>query len=329
MSFSKTVVLPATPDEAFDLITQPERLRRWLTIAARVDLRVGGAYRWTVVPGMSAAGTFTEVEPGKRVVFTWDWEGEAAMPAGLSTVSVTMEETAGGTAVTLSHHGLSPDQEAGHAEGWSHYLDRLVVLATTGDAGADEWPPSPVPFTELTGAEATLAVIQRVLAGLTPADMNLPTPCEEFTVEQLVGHLQESVGGIAAALGARDVQTDDGSPEERIAALAQATLEAFAARGLEGTIDMGFAQVPANIVANILNLEFLVHAWDFSAATGRPLEVAPALSDYVLELARKTINQQLRDGGSFGPENIVAESADSLERLIAFTGRRPELTVTT
>ena len=69
MHADKTVLLPVSTDEAFALITEPDRLRRWKTVSARVDLRAGGQYRWTVVPGHVAAGTFVEVEPGRRVVF--------------------------------------------------------------------------------------------------------------------------------------------------------------------------------------------------------------------------------------------------------------------
>jgi uncharacterized protein YndB with AHSA1/START domain len=78
MSYTKTVVLPVTPDEAFSLITEPERLRRWQTVSAVVDLRAGGAYQWTVAPGHMAAGTFREVEPGRRIVFGWGWEDSPA-----------------------------------------------------------------------------------------------------------------------------------------------------------------------------------------------------------------------------------------------------------
>lgn len=74
MMFTKSADLPAGLDEAFALITQPERLRRWQTVTASVDLRVGGEYRWTVTPGHHVAGTFREIEPGKRGVFGWGWE---------------------------------------------------------------------------------------------------------------------------------------------------------------------------------------------------------------------------------------------------------------
>jgi len=67
MLAEKTVLLPVSTDEAFALITEPDRLRRWKTVSARVDLRAGGQYRWTVIPGHVAAGTFIEVEPGRRV----------------------------------------------------------------------------------------------------------------------------------------------------------------------------------------------------------------------------------------------------------------------
>jgi uncharacterized protein YndB with AHSA1/START domain len=77
MPFEKTVVVPLGADETFALITEPGRLRRWQAITARVDLRAGGGYRWTIIPGNSASGTFTEIEAGKRVVFTWGWEGQA------------------------------------------------------------------------------------------------------------------------------------------------------------------------------------------------------------------------------------------------------------
>lgn len=80
MPFEKSVLVPLDADETFALITEPGRLRRWQAIAARVDLRAGGGYRWTIIPGHSASGTFTEVETGQRVIFTWGWEGQAELP---------------------------------------------------------------------------------------------------------------------------------------------------------------------------------------------------------------------------------------------------------
>jgi uncharacterized protein YndB with AHSA1/START domain len=139
MTFTKTVDLPVPPDIAFDLLTDPERLRRWQAVSAYVDLRAGGEYRWTVIPGQVAAGTYREVEPGRRLVLGWGWEGNDDLPPDTSTVTVTVEPVGEGSRVTLVHDGLTPAQQKTHAAGWEHYLGRLVDLATTGDAGADEW----------------------------------------------------------------------------------------------------------------------------------------------------------------------------------------------
>lgn len=320
MPFNKTVFLPVDPDAAFALITEPERLRRWQAVAARVDLRIGGDYRWTITPSHVAVGTFTEIEPGKRVVYTWGWDGDSQLPPGASTVTVTLEAVDGGTTVRLVHEGLTAEQEVGHAEGWNHFLERLVRLATSGDAGADEWSAAPDPIDELASAEAGLAVVQRVLRGLTDSDMDARTPCEDFTVDGLLDHLFGSIASIGKALGVAVPAQPTASPEVRIADAAQVTLESFRARGLEGSLDMGFAVLPATLVANILNLELLVHAWDFATATGQELAVSPVLSDYVLGLARNTISPQMR-GTSFAEETLVDESAASMDRLVAFTGR--------
>ena len=128
--------------------------------------------------------------------FSWGWEGSADLP--LSTVIITLEPAAGGTTVRLTHEGLTGEQEASHAEGWTHYLGRLVTAATAGDAGPDEWAAKPA-LDPLSSAEATLAVCQLVLRGVGEADYHKPTVCTEFDVTQLADHLIGSVTYLGAA----------------------------------------------------------------------------------------------------------------------------------
>lgn len=75
---------------------------------------------------------------------------------------------------------------------------------------------------------------------------------------------------------------------------------------------MGFAELPAARVANILNLELLVHAWDVAKAKARSSPCRPC-SPTVLGLARNTISPQMR-GTSFAEETLAGESAVSLDR---------------
>ncbi len=165
MTIEKTVLVPLSADETFALLTEPERLRRWQLVSARMDLRAGGDFRWTVLPGSNASGTFVEVEPGKRVVYTWGWENGGEPGPGESTVTVTVEPAEGGTTVRLVHEGLTPEQDERHSHGWDHFMERLVVAATDGDAGLDPMLQRPVEaWDPLSAAEATPRRV-RVRAG--------------------------------------------------------------------------------------------------------------------------------------------------------------------
>jgi uncharacterized protein (TIGR03086 family) len=321
MPFEKSVLVPLSADETFALITQPDRLRRWQVVTARVDLRAGGDYRWTIIPGHSVAGTFTEVEPGRRVVFSWGWEGSAELPPGASTVIITLEPASGGTMVHLVHEGLSGEQEASHAAGWTHYLDRLVTAATAGDAGPDEWAAAPA-LDPLSAAEATLATCQLILRGVSEADYHRPTVCTEFDMTQLTDHLIGSVTYLGAAAGAEPGAAPVASPlEARVATAAQATLEAWHVRGLDGEVKVGPHEMPAGAALGILSIEFLVHAWDFAQATGQQVVVSDEVAQHVLGVARQIITPEARAGGSFADPTEAGPDAGLLGRLIAFTGR--------
>jgi uncharacterized protein (TIGR03086 family) len=322
MPFEKSVLVPLTADETFALITQPDRLRRWQAITARADLRAGGDYRWTIIPGSTASGTFTEVEAGKRVVFSWGWEGSADLPPGASTVTITLEPAAAGTTVHLRHEGLTADQAARHAEDWNHYLGRLVDAGTRGDAGADDRAAAPQDLDAIKAAQAALAACQLVLRPMTAADSGRPTACAEFTVAQLADHLLGSITVLGGAAGAHF--PDDTGPatiEARIADAAQAALEAWDARGLDGMVKAAGNELPAAVAAGILSIEFLVHAWDFAQATGQQLDVSAAVSQHVLDAAQQIITPEGRRSVGFADPIQAGHDASVLDRLIAFTGR--------
>ena len=322
MPFEKSVLVPLSADETFALITEPDRLRRWQTITARVDLRAGGDYRWTIIPGHSARGTVTEVEPGRRVVFTWGWEGDADLPPGASTVTITLEPSADGTIVRLVHDGLTDEQAASHGEGWTHYLGRLVEAGVRGDAGADEWAAAPQDLDAIKAAEATLAVCQLVLRNVAEADYGRATVCPEFSVAQLTDHLIGSVSFLGGAAGAEFSPAEAATAlEARVAAVAQPALEAWNARGLDGTVKLGSNEMPAAAALGILSIEFLVHAWDFAQATGQQVRVPDGLSMHVLEVARQIITPEVRSGGGFADAVLAGPDANVMDRLIAFTGR--------
>jgi uncharacterized protein (TIGR03086 family) len=184
-------------------------------------------------------------------------------------------------------------------------------------------PDSP-PTDELQSAEATLAVLQHVLHGIAKDDESKQTPCREFDVASLTDHLMNSITSLGGMAGAEFGERDRSeSVEEQIIRAARPALDAWHKRGLEGTVPFGSNEAPAKMMAGILSLEFLVHAWDYASATGREVNAPDSLSDYVLELAHNIITPQGRTTVGFDDPIDVPADARSLERLIAYTGRKP------
>lgn len=319
MTIEKTALLPVSADEAFALVTEPDRLRRWLAVSARVDLRAGGEFRWTLTPMAVAAGTVLEVDPGRRIVLGFGWE-HASEPGG-STVTITIEPAPGGTLVRLVHDGLPADQDGGHLEGWTHFLERLERAAVTGDAGPDEWAASPAELTPLTSANATLAVLQHVLLGITEEQLGLSTPCRDFTVGDLEAHLTGSLVSLGGLAGPAVVPSSAPALESRVAEAARQAVEAWMTRGLDGTVQAGSREVPATTAASILSLELLVHAWDFASATGQKVAVSDEVATYVLGLAEHIVTPELRATAGFDPAIPISSGASAFDRLLAHTGR--------
>jgi uncharacterized protein (TIGR03086 family) len=180
------------------------------------------------------------------------------------------------------------------------------------------------PIDELTSAEATLAQLRQVVQAIAADDLGRQTPCREFDVAALTDHLMNSIttiGGVAEAdLPPRN---RDDSVERQILLAARPALDAWRTRGLDGTVQLGPNEVPANVVAGILSLEFLVHAWDYAQATGQKVRPAEEVADFVFAVARKVITPQGRADVGFDDPVDVPESAPVFDRLIAFTGRAP------
>jgi uncharacterized protein (TIGR03086 family) len=184
-------------------------------------------------------------------------------------------------------------------------------------------PDSP-PTDELESAEATLAVLEHVLHGIAKDDESKQTPCREFDVAALTDHLMNSITVIGGGAGAEFPERDrSDSVERQVVLAARPAVDAWRRRGLEGTVTAGTNTAPAKIMAGILSIEFLVHAWDYAKATGREVTAPDALSDYVMGLAKTIITPQGRTTVGFDDPIAVGPDARALDRLIAYTGRKP------
>lgn len=184
--------------------------------------------------------------------------------------------------------------------------------------------PEAPPVDELDSAEASLQVLQQVVHGIATDDLTKQTPCREFDVAGLTDHLLNSITLLGGAVDAQlPERNPDDAVERQIIAAARPTLDAWRRHGLEGAVPFGDNEAPAKFMAAILSLEFLVHAWDYASAIGRPIDAPDSLTDYVSDLAHRIITPEGRLRAGFDDPVDVAAHASKLDRLAAFTGRVP------
>ena len=125
----------------FALLTDPEKILRWMGTEANVEPQPGGIYLVNVTGTRCARGEFREVVPVHRLAYSFGWEGSEVMPPGSSLVEIDLlEQPPDGTLLRMTHTGVpTADLRADHAEGWAHYLGRLAEFAAGRDPGPDPW----------------------------------------------------------------------------------------------------------------------------------------------------------------------------------------------
>ena len=126
----------APRDRVYAAWTDPAQLKQWWgpegvrTRNFTADARVGGGYRWDLFnqegEEMTVYGEYRELVAGKKIVFTWQWDGDEAWKNTSSVVTVELSDRDGGTELRLIHEKLpSEESRDRHNEGWNSVIDRL------------------------------------------------------------------------------------------------------------------------------------------------------------------------------------------------------------
>ena len=134
LTIERTFAAPA--QRVFEAFTSEEVMRRWWhvepdweTPVASVDLRVGGELRVVMLntdEGVEygGGGEYTEIDPPRRLAFTWIWDDERDQRGQL--IEIDFEERDGATTVRFTHSGLWDEEAvASHEEGWSGAFENL------------------------------------------------------------------------------------------------------------------------------------------------------------------------------------------------------------
>ncbi len=125
--------IEASPEIVFAYLTDSRRFGRWMGVGAELDPRPGGPYRINVDGEHIVSGEYQEVDPPRRLVMSWGWEGHPTVPPGSTTVEITLTPDRGGTVLRLRHLGLPDEGERRqHTEGWKLNTSRLAQLVAAG-----------------------------------------------------------------------------------------------------------------------------------------------------------------------------------------------------
>ncbi|MEY2467545.1 MAG: hypothetical protein QOF21_243 [Actinomycetota bacterium] len=181
--------------------------------------------------------------------------------------------------------------------------------------------------------ERAIASSKKVLAGVTPEHMDAPSPCESWTVRQVLNHL---VGGqdfftVAMTGGSPSVEegTDFGSGDYQVAfdEGSSAGLASFQAPGaLEKIVSLPWGEMPGGAFLGLAATDTFVHGWDLARATGQSTDLDPELAEELLVGSKAAIQDAFRgpdgSGAPFGPEQQAPADATAADRLAAFLGRK-------
>jgi len=191
-------------------------------------------------------------------------------------------------------------------------------------------PAEQVPQVEVL-AQA-FASADQVLAGVSPAQLDQPTPCADWRVRDLIDHLIGAAGFVAdlAACGSSPQDRDwpgcgDGDFAASFGQQASRAVQAFSAPGaMERVMTLPAGPTPGSGVIEVATGEMFVHGWDLARATSQQLAdhgVAAAL----LASGWPALCAQVRAGEAppFEPEITVPAAVSPLDRLLAFLGRDP------
>ena len=115
-----------------------------------------------------------------------------------------------------------------------------------------------------------------VCAPIGAAELTLPTPCPDWDLAMLLGHLCQSMADLETALRTGRLDLDEpigragGDPVEALRdGAAQLLCAGYCYGGPECFVAVGGLPMPAGLVACTGAVEIAVHGWDVSAARAR------------------------------------------------------------
>ncbi len=169
-----------------------------------------------------------------------------------------------------------------------------------------------------------------LVEGLPDDSLDLPTPCEAYTVAALLDHLAGTVVAFRAAAikdplpGGPSGDAHNLAPDwrSRIPRGARALADAWDdPTAWTGRTAAGGVELPGDVAGIVALDELVIHGWDLAKATGQPADYDGPGLEAVLGLVTDFRSRGF--DGLFGPEVSVAAGSPLFEQILGVTGRDP------
>jgi uncharacterized protein (TIGR03086 family) len=272
------------------------------------------------------------------------WDPRPSKPDGSNDPSVVIDEMRRLPDATDLRPGhdervKDPGRAAG---GWAQEVQQLILHGRDREAAelaARHLHDDPNDSISPTKGDTTMGPLEqldelepllgRVASGITADDLDAPTPCANFTVRGVLGHMVGGAVQFAAAFRGEtppEVSADIAEDPDVVARTGTALSGLMAAIRSPGALDRAvaapFGEMPGDAFARFVVLDGLVHGWDLATATQQTYEPSAALVAAVNAFAHRAIAPAMRDGDTFADALEAPAGATSMERLASFTGRR-------
>lgn len=162
-----------------------------------------------------------------------------------------------------------------------------------------------------------------VMRTVTPEQLTLPTPCTEWSVQNLIDHMIGSTAYLRGALAGLPPSPSIDSSANDFADGAAAVLSGLAEPGAFERVCMsplGFEWTIAHAVMGT-TMDTLIHTWDLATATGQSAALDPALVAMCIDVFLPEMPERGREGGLVGAAVAVPADAPAAAQLLGATGR--------
>ncbi|MFI5053725.1 MAG: TIGR03086 family metal-binding protein [Acidimicrobiia bacterium] len=176
---------------------------------------------------------------------------------------------------------------------------------------------------------------KRVVGNIEPSQLDNPSPCEAWTVRDVLNHITGGAEMFGLCVRDGDVpdsklgelMTGDNLGTDYKASFNKAVDDAEASFQIPGAMDrivkLPFGEMPAGMALNIAIFDVTTHAWDLAKATGQSTDLDPEVLATAYQIAQGMLSDEMRASGIFGPEVSVPEDAPMASRLAGLAGRTP------